>query len=170
MGRCQQESRFRCCILSQHEKACRCHLHFSSCTACVSKPPHSSSSLQSATYISLSISLSFALVFGEDVCRRLGWIRLRCLPLMPKEEKRAQALDGAQLRWERVWMCSRNPCSHSLLSPSRQCSSLVVKMSGSLWSEVILQSSGALYRKAFLGRLHFSLSNKSGVFKLQMQC
>jgi len=99
------------------------------------------------------------------VCRRLGWMRLRCLPLMPEEE----AVDRAQLRWEHVWMCSRNPCSNSLLSASCQCSSLVVKMSGSPWSEVTLQSSGALYRKAYLGRLHFSLSNKSSVFKLPMQ-
>lgn len=64
----------------------------------VSKPSHSSFSLQSAAYISLSISLSFALLFGEDVCRRLGWMRLRCLPLMPEEKKGAHALDRAQLR------------------------------------------------------------------------
>lgn len=60
-------------------------------------------------YISLSICLSSALQFGESA---VGWMRLRCLPLMPEEE----ALDGAQLRWERVWTCSRNPCSNSLLS------------------------------------------------------
>lgn len=146
--------------------------------ASVSKPSHSSSSSRRTAYISLSISLSFALLFLENVCRRLGWMRLRCLSLMPEEGKGAHALDLAQLRWERVWMCGRNPCSQSLLSLSCQCSSLVVKMEDVRVTvvrnflflvEVVFQSSGSVYRMAFLGKLHFLLSNKSSVLKLQMQ-
>ncbi len=108
-------------------------------------------------YISFLSASLMLLLFLENVCHRLGWMRLRCLSLMLEEGKGAHTLDQAQLRWERVWMCGRNPCSQSLLSLSCQCSSLAVKMEDVrvtvvknflFLEEVVFWSSGSVYRMA----------------------
>lgn len=101
MGRCQQEGCFRCRILSQLEKACRCRLHFSSCTACVCVETISLIVFFSKGCIHLSFYQPvFCFAISWERLRRLGWMRLRCLSLMPEEGKGAHALDRAQLRWE----------------------------------------------------------------------